>query len=55
MSSLVKKVFQLEQESAKLFKMIAAKDKKIRDLQLTITVLQREMKIMKDTVKSTVR
>jgi hypothetical protein len=55
MSSLVKKVFQLEQESAKLFKMISAKDKKIRDLQLTITVLQREMKTMKDTVKSTVR
>lgn len=41
MSALVKKVFQLEQESSRLFKSMTDKDKKIRDLELTIAMQKR--------------
>jgi hypothetical protein len=51
MSALVKKVFQLEQESSKLFKNMTAKDKRIRDQELTITMLKKEMRILQDTIK----
>ncbi len=38
MSALVKKVFNLEQESAKLYKSMAEKDKRIKDLEVTLRV-----------------
>jgi hypothetical protein len=46
MSALVKKVFQLEQESTKLFKALTTKDKHIRDLELTVAMQKKEMKIL---------
>lgn len=41
MSALVKKVFQLEQESSKLFKTLTSRDKQIRDLELTVAMQKR--------------
>ncbi len=55
MSALVKKVFQLEQESSKLFHAMAEKDKKIRDLELTVAMQRKEMKILQETIKANVR
>lgn len=55
MSALVKKVFHLEQESAKLYKTLAEKDKKIKDLELTVKVQENEMKRMQGAIKLNAR
>ena len=55
MSSLVKKVFQLEQESSRLFKSMVSKDKKIRDQELTIAMFRKEIKILQETIKVNAR
>ena len=55
MSALVKKVYQLEQQSSKLFKTLVAKDRKIRGLEVNIHVLKKEIGTLQETIKEGAR